>query len=310
MVEIFAGTARLSRAFTKRDFRVSSVDHTTKRSTGLITILDLTKDEDLKFLLDFLKAELNVLVYIHLAPPCGTASAARGIPVPGCPQEMQPAPLRTKEFPDGLQGLTGLNLLKVEKANALYRATSIIVQFCGILVLNSLNSLFWLTKPMVELFELCEGYRVVFDSCMMGGQRDKATLWWCNRQIFSPLALRCSRDHPHRNWTPVFDKTNKRFNFPTAEEAAYPEVLCDRVANLVDQALRQRNFTKLQNLEQQIHHQRSTATNSILMGLLPRGRKLLPLVSEFQFYSQWLVPPHFPADGLDKLLKTSPKGRG
>ncbi|CAL1164077.1 unnamed protein product [Cladocopium goreaui] len=151
------------------------------RSTGLITVLDLTKDEDLHFLLDFLKAELNVLVYIHLAPPCGTASAARGIPVPGCPQEMQP-------------------------------------------------------------------------------------------------------------------------------EAAYPEILCDRVANLVDQALQQCNFTKLQTLEQQIHHQRSTATNSILMGLLPRGRKLLPLVSEFQFYSQWLVPPHFPAEDLDKLLKTFPKG--
>ena len=161
---------------------------------------------------------------------------------------------------------------------------------------------------MVELFELCEGFRVVFDSCMMGGQRDKATLWWCNRPIFSPLALRCSRDHPHKNWTPVFDKTNKRFNFPTAEEAAYPEILCDRVANLVDQALQQCNFTKLQNLEQQIHHQRSTATNSILMGLLPRGRKLLPLVSEFQFYSQWLVPPHFPAEDLDKLLQSFPKG--
>ena len=187
--EIFAGAARLSRAFAKRDFRVSSVDHTTKRSTGLITVLDLTKDEDLQFLLDFLKAELNVLVYIHLAPPCGTASAARGIPVPGCPQEMQPVPLRSKEFPDGLPGLTGLNLLKVEKANALYRATAVIVQFCvlyGILVSieNPLNSLFWLTKPMVELFASWEGFRVVFDSCMMGGQRDKATLWWCNKKIF------------------------------------------------------------------------------------------------------------------------------
>ena len=104
VVEIFAGTARLSRAFTKKDFRVSSVDHTTKRSTGLITILDLTKDEDLTFLMNFLKAELNVLVYIHLAPPCGTASAARGIPVPNCPKEMQPEPLRSKDFPDGLPG--------------------------------------------------------------------------------------------------------------------------------------------------------------------------------------------------------------
>ena len=106
----------------------------------------------------------------------------------------------------------------------------------------------------------------------------------------------------------MFDKANKRFNFPTAEEAAYPEILCDRVANLVDQALQQCNFVRLQNLEQQIHHQRSTATNSILMGLLPRGRKLLPLVSEFQFYSQWLVPPHFSVANLEKLLHTFPKG--
>ena len=180
VVEIFAGTARLSRAFTKRDFRVSSVDHTSKRSTGLITILDLTKDEDLNFLLDFLQAEINVLVYIHLAPPCGTASAARGIPVPGCPEDMQPTPLRSKEFPNGLPGLAGLNLLKVEKANSLYWATFKIVEFCvlnNILVSieNPLNSLFWLTAPMVKLFQLCQGFHVIFDSCMMGGQRDKAT---------------------------------------------------------------------------------------------------------------------------------------
>ena len=48
--------------------------------------------------------------------------------------------------------------------------------------------------------------------------------------------------------------------------------------------------------------------NSIFMGLLTRGRKLLPLVREFQFYSQWLVPPHFPSEDLDKLLQTFPKG--
>ena len=49
VVEIFAGTARFSRAFAQRDFRVSSVDHTSRRSTGLITILALTKDDDLNF---------------------------------------------------------------------------------------------------------------------------------------------------------------------------------------------------------------------------------------------------------------------
>ena len=254
-----------------------------------------------------------MLVYIHLAPPCGTASAARGIPVPGCPEDMQPTPLRSKEFPNGLPGLAGLNLLKVEKANSLYRATFKIVEFCVlhkilVSIENPLNSLFWLTAPMVKLFQLCQGFHVIFDSCMMGGQRDKATLWWCNQDVFTALALRCSRDHPHKSWRPVFDKTLKRFNFPTADEAAYPEILCDRVANLVDLALQQHGFEKLMDLEQQIHHQRSTATNSILMGLLPRGRKLLPLVSEFQFYSLWAVPPHFAAEALEKLLHNFPKG--
>ena len=103
----------------------------------LSPFLDLTKDEDLHFFLDFLEAELNLLVYIHLAPPCGTASAARGVPVPGCPPEMQPVPLRSKEFPDGSPGLTELNLLNEEKACALCCATAVIVKFCvlhGILV--------------------------------------------------------------------------------------------------------------------------------------------------------------------------------
>ena len=42
---------------------------------------------------------------------------------------MQPAPLRSKEFPDGSPGLTELNLLKVEKARALCCATAVIVKF-------------------------------------------------------------------------------------------------------------------------------------------------------------------------------------
>ena len=63
----------------------------------------------------------------------------------------------------------------------------------------------------------------MFDSCMMGGDRDKATAWWCSDDLFSSLNLRCNKQHTHKPWTPVASSGGLRF--PTAEEASYPEVV-------------------------------------------------------------------------------------
>ena len=88
---------------------------------------------------------------------------------------------------------------------------------------NPENSLFWLTDPIQQLFRICPGNLNVFDSCMMGGDRDKATAWWCSDDLFSSLNLRCNKQHTHKPWTPI--ASSGSLKFPTAEEASYPELL-------------------------------------------------------------------------------------
>ena len=57
------------------------------------------------------------VVYAHLAPPCGTASAARNIRRRRGPD---PKPLRDTAHPDGLLSLQGVNKERVEAANTFY----------------------------------------------------------------------------------------------------------------------------------------------------------------------------------------------
>ena len=69
---------------------------------------------------------------------------------------------------------------------------------------NPLNSFAWLCDGIDDLFRLDLGFESVFDHCSHNGLRDKATLWWCSDNVFMPLAIRCTRDHQHALWQPVF----------------------------------------------------------------------------------------------------------
>ena len=68
-----------------------------------------------------------------MAPPCGTMSRAREIPLPqwlkdkGIPE---PYPLRSTQHPQGLPGLDGTDLIKVQKANALAAFTCDVAVWC------------------------------------------------------------------------------------------------------------------------------------------------------------------------------------
>ena len=80
--EIFAGHGGLSAAVKERGFVTCSVDWSGNRHRAKVSILilDLTVDEDFLTLLARLSA--CATVFLWLAPPCGTFSEARLIPIP------------------------------------------------------------------------------------------------------------------------------------------------------------------------------------------------------------------------------------
>ena len=307
-LEVFAGTSSLTIEVRKTNLRGVAVDKGTERAKGPITILDLTAPEDLQFLMDFIRQEALNLCLVHFAPPCGTCSAARKRKLPSEVQAKlkdagitPPQQLRSEQFPMGLPGIAGFDLYKVEQANKLYFATrdlALLAISLGIRVSmeNPTNSLFWKTDPIQELVQAHPGHCNIFHNCMMGGERQKQTTWWCNDQFFSSFNLPCSGDHPHKPWTPTL--TADGVHYPTKDEAEYPKLLCQRVAALLIADLQAQGIEQPQTITQQIAQRRTTAINSVAMGLLPRGQKLKPLVSELGHYVQFAVRPDMDASRI------------
>ena len=132
VIEIFAGTARLSQACQAAGFRTLAIDKSSTRSRFAIHRLDLTQADDVQALLDIITLEADHLDLVHLAPPCGTSSAARNKPVPHAARHGVPVPqpLRSTTELQGLSTLVGVDLLRVQQANALYEAVGVIVRHC------------------------------------------------------------------------------------------------------------------------------------------------------------------------------------
>ena len=111
-VELFAGSCRLSKCLRSAGFETIAVD--VKDAVGHQALkLDLLSAAGLTVLWDVLSS--GQILYVHMAPPCDTASAARFIPG-------GPRPLRDVSPPDGLDGLSFLHRCQVRNANRLYAA--------------------------------------------------------------------------------------------------------------------------------------------------------------------------------------------
>lgn len=117
ILELFAGTGGVTASFKRHGFANSVAVDKTKAAGALTSIipLDLTRDEDQKAVFQWLQHP--AVKGVFLAPPCGSASAARNIEIP---DEDAPKPLRSFEEPDGIAGLAGLDLKRVSAANILF----------------------------------------------------------------------------------------------------------------------------------------------------------------------------------------------
>ena len=127
---------------------------------------------------------------------------------------------------------------------------------------------------------------------MHGSDRNKSTLFWASDDLFSSLAVICDGSHPHASWKPVWQHGGWRY--PTADEAAYPWLLCERIAHLLAA-----EYPDLADTAYQVR-----LPDQVALQRQPRYAK--PLVSAFALYDTWAVP--VTGQASDLLLKAYPKG--
>ena len=273
----------LSKSLRGAGFHTVAVD--VKDASGHPVVkLDLLAVSGVTLLWEFLKS--GQFLYVHMAPPCSTASAARFIPG-------GPRPLRSAQEPDGLSGLSFSQRVQVSNANRLYCLCKDVALFCqahgmGWSIENPSGSMFWMCSPMRDLTRhlgdnLCT---VVFDHCCWGGDRPKRTALWSNLPCLSALAMLCSPalGHVHKAWGRLPDGT-----WSTKAEAAYPLPLCRFWSQLLASRWARR-----------------------ALGLLPRGRHPSEVPNPFSECFCIRVPAETQATllvpGAEACLSGAPKG--
>lgn len=311
--EIFSGSCRLSKACRNLGLEAFSVDKDPSRSEQApVASFDLSLEEGMQALEDFATSTQSSLFHAHFAPSCGTASKARERKIAGVSNP--PRPLRSEAEPDGISGLTSQEQARVEQANASYAGMARLIIFLTALnisvsVENPLNSLFWLTSAMRKVLNvLGAGHTTVLQHCMHGGDRDKSTKLWSynprspNENLLASLGLMCDKQHTHKSWKPY--TLNGKLCFPTKEEAAYPLLLCQRLASIFVQEATARGLTVRCDLEQQLQHDQNVGKRN-LFTTQSRGNKLLPLVYPYGQKVEVVVSLH--KDVLDGRIESFSK---
>lgn len=289
-LEIFCGQAKLSAALRSRGFQVFSIDHKARRGVAILQ-LDVTIQSQRQLAADLLRHPL--MFYAHFAPPCGTASSARSIPLPQL--QNPPKPLRSIEEPLGLASLTGVDLARVTAANELYSFTAMAcIDLDAIQKLWSVenpgSSLMWLHPDMQKLMSLPSTVAVAFHTCMFGAERRKETAIWANARELKALERCCDENHYHLPWG--LTSGSKR-TFATTEECAYNKQLAAAWADVIVTAAVNRGLSLQPQTMMDItpqHSRQRQVTNKAVLGMLPRGKTIPPLLTDLMQPAEYILP--------------------
>ena len=215
-------------------------------------------------------------VYVHFAPPCGTASRARLIQNS---EQNLPPPLRNDQYPNGLPWLTMDQQIRVDKANNLYSITCRLIRLCEDHHIlwsceNPGRSFMWQTTPFQQLFSTMQCLSTKMHHCMFGSSRRKLTRLIHNIPSFHHLHQLCDNQHEHEPWGQKSDGS-----WATAEETAYPWPLARAIAAQV--------LLQLQDLGVECHPPSFAEQEATLQAMRAatniQPRKNLPsLVPEFK----------------------------
>lgn len=293
MLEVFAGCAILCAVAKQRGLSSSiAIDKLRKRSArSTIFQLDLTKPQDRSLLEQWMQSPL--VLWVHLAPVCGTASRARNIRrFPG-----DPAPLRSDSFPEGLPGLSANDAERIRLANLLFAYSCKIFDLActlGIVVTmeNPLNSYFWRTVWVLNLFAKWPTYFGDFQVCMMGGSRDKWTRIAANIQDIEAMCVSCDRSHEHEAWGFASDADGRRV-WATSLESQYPKHMCNVLVSIVLQFASSNGLQLAAwSLDDPADPLMEAQQSQMTSGLQPRPSKVPPIVPDFQHAMVYLVRDH------------------
>ena len=132
--ELCCGCARYSFHLQLAGAKIMPIDKATNPHETHVPVitLDLANPADQALLMT--KARAHEFDYVHAAPPCGTSTRARDKRVPLWLQRLgapDPKPLRSTLEPEGVQGLTPFNRMKVEQANSIYKFLAAFFMLCS-----------------------------------------------------------------------------------------------------------------------------------------------------------------------------------
>ena len=309
-IECFGGCARLTKALNDEGFEATSIDwlRNQSRPVGSSVLLDLTTEAGRIVLHKALRS--GNVVYIHFAPPCGTASLARNIPLDAeatAAGMATPIPLRSEQYPNGFPWLQSMDKKRCDLANLLYKLTASsirIAQELGISwsVENPRSSWFWKTTFMRDLTNhlisigkpalWCE-----FQNCCYGGDRPKWSAFMHNVPGLMELQIngRCKGDHEHKPWGVI--RSPNKLSFATTSEAAYPVVLCTTIAKIIGTHVRSKGAVLVPRL---LEAAGSSLTGQVAAesGRQSRGQKAPRLIDEYACTQKYVAV----AGGFDHVL--------
>ena len=297
-LEIFAGSGKLTAALRSVGLRDSfGIDvKLPPHLRSPIIKYDLLKPEHLTLVQDLIASPF--CVYVHFAR--GTSSRARLIQRKG---RWNPPILRTERHPNGIPGLSGVLLTRVQAANELYQITCDLVEFCiqhgkYVSVENPGRSFMWLTTSFRKLCKKFPLKEVFFHHCRYGSSRRKLTKFLHNITSFQLLESYCDNSHTHEPWG-----QSPAGHWRTSEETAYPWDLCRAIASKLALQLQEDGFRCQPPAfaTQEAGLQTMRATTS----LQPR-RGLPPMVPEFK---QIIThPANLPLPSNSRKLSTPHQG--
>ncbi|CAE7029855.1 unnamed protein product [Symbiodinium sp. CCMP2592] len=222
----------LSSAFIRQGGDALGVDRVVRSRTvrAPAVKLDLTRaDHQAQIIQEVQRADV-----VWLAPPCGTGSRARDIPLPAhLPADvcLSAKPLRSAVHPEGLPDLAGTEARRVRLANQLYQFSSEILELCVRLgkvcvIENPRRAWLWSTKWMKPW--VARLHSLFSHACMYGSELKKATRLLSTHPLPSMHAL-CDGQHAHKSWG--LTRRAGRWDFQTSGTAAYPPAFCKAAAS-------------------------------------------------------------------------------